>query len=56
MATFLSILGGLLLINFILLKFSVQSVEGDTKKPQKKIRITKVTPKVSKDLEIAKAA
>lgn len=56
MATFLSILGGLLLINFILLKFSIQSVEGDIKKPQKKMRTTKVAPRVTKDIEIAKAA
>jgi len=58
MATFLSILGGLIIFNFILLKFSIQSVDSDKKKD--KVKKVHTAPDVSnvktKTTGIAKAA
>ncbi len=58
MATFLFILAGLIVFNFVLLKFSIQSVDGDKRKS--KNRKTKSTPtltgKKPKATSIAKAA
>ncbi len=58
MATFLSILGGLILFNFILLKFSIQSVDTDKKKGKsKKVRTSPtIVNAKTKTTGIAKAA
>ncbi len=58
MATFLLILAGLIIFNFILLKFSIQSVDGEKKNI--KLKSTKnpasFTPEKPKTPEIPKAA
>lgn len=56
MVTFLLILGGLIAFNFILLKFSIQSVDTDKKKlKSKRIQASKNLNK-TKTTEIPKAA
>ncbi len=46
MVNFLIILAGLVIFNFVLLKFSTQSVDGDSKKAKKrKIRINSISEK-----------
>ncbi len=57
MLTFILILAGLVAFNFILLKFSMQSVNTDMKKSStNKVRITPVSDKKSKTEEIPNAA
>lgn len=57
MATFLLILGGLIVFNFVLLKFSMQSVDTDHKRNKTK-SVTNENPSLakSKSKGIAKAA
>ncbi|MFD2562472.1 hypothetical protein [Aquimarina rubra] len=47
MVTFLLILGGLIAFNFILLKFSIQSVDGEKRKT-KKVQSTVANSKINK--------
>ncbi|WP_299436964.1 hypothetical protein [uncultured Aquimarina sp.] len=57
MVTFLLILVGLIAFNFILLKFSIQSVDADKSKAKRiKSTTTKDTINKTKTAEIAKAA
>ncbi len=57
MLTFILILAGLVAFNFILLKFSMQSVNTDKKKSStNKVRINPVSDKKSKTEEIPNAA
>jgi len=55
MALFLLILGGLIAINFILLKFSMQSVDNNKKKPKKYITDQKLAAS-TETTDIPKAA
>ena len=57
MVTFLIILGGLIAFNFILLKFSIQSVEtGNKKTKSKKVKTNAKISEPSKAADIPKAA
>lgn len=56
MLTFLLILGGLIAFNFILLKFSMQSVDGKQKVKLPKSTTKKVLTTSTKQPKIAKAA
>ncbi|GAA4278961.1 hypothetical protein [Aquimarina mytili] len=57
MLTFILILAGLVAFNFILLKFSMQSVNTDKKKSKaNKVRINPVSNNKSKTEEIPNAA
>ncbi|SEK54227.1 hypothetical protein SAMN04487910_0773 [Aquimarina amphilecti] len=56
MATFLLILGGLIAFNFILLKFSMQSVDSDKKKAKAVKSVTNSNITKTKTTRIPKAA
>ncbi len=57
MVTFILILAGLITFNFILLRFSMQSVDTDKKKSKPgKIRISQISNNKSKAEEIPNAA
>ncbi|AXT49842.1 hypothetical protein [Aquimarina sp. BL5] len=49
MVTFLLILGGLIAFNFVLLKFSIQSVDSDKKKAKaKRVQSTTANAEINK--------
>ncbi|MEW7291795.1 hypothetical protein [Aquimarina sp. 2304DJ70-9] len=57
MVTFILILAGLITFNFILLKFSMQSIDADKKKSKRgKVRINSISNSKSKAEEIPNAA